>query len=596
MRNRFPFAAFASLLAGASAAACAPSGVDVPPPDSPAAQAFQPLDYQRAAELGPQPGDDPSDETVPLVQATGLRVQPNTTRSRPVAARPNTPLQLPHGRPLPRPGAWNAVSGFGAADTPAPTTGPVMDGPVLGHDPQVAVSDRFLVVYTAHRYQFFDKATGTPLADDPGGEVQSAGDFNTLFLPVWAARDHAGQPNPANINRRLKFKPGEPLDCDHESPTSSNACVQEFYDTRVLWDGLRKRFWVESAARNHLWFCKDSEPCDGPKQTRTQARRYIAIAVSKTEDPRQGFHHYILVDEYVDWPKIGLSERYLILGHRAGGSVYVFDADKLAAGNPDRGPVRVAKLDPRHFQGMKFIAPVNHHGPTNGVTYLLGSDGSDTVRPFALLNPDPSRAARPILVPGPPVKIGTRMGPLDGNAVFRNGALHWGFEQWAPDHVREYRQIRLFRSPARFVATPRGPRLFASEDPAHGYFDVTVGGREPDDAPGDVLDYEMPALDVNAAGDVVVVYARKGFKTAREVPPEVRYSIVYHGEQQARPGLLLRRGSTSALPDVHDNGKSGIDLAYAQVDPADDRTVWVTHAYADGRARWWRQVVAAVKP
>lgn len=582
MPSRLPFAALVTLLA--SAAACVPAQVEAPPPESPAGPVLQPLDLERAAALGPQPGDDPREETVPIVQATGIRVSPNA---------PLVPVAVlrPPGRPQPP-----AASGFGAADMPASTTGPVMDGPVLGHDPQVAVSDRFMFVYGSHRYQLVDKATGAPLPDEPGGEVASAGDFNTLFLPLWAARDHQGQPNPANINQRLRFQPGEPLACDHESPTAGNACVQEFYDTRILWDGRLRRFWVESAARNHLWFCDDKGPCDGPKQTRTQARRYIAVAVSKTEDPRRGFHTYILVDEYADWPKIGLHERYLLLGHRSAPTVYVFDADKLAAGNPDRGPVRLAKLDLRHFQGVKHIAEVNHHGPTNGVTYLLGSDGGDTVTPFALVNPDPGRAARPVLVPGPRTSIGTKFGTLEGNAVYRDGALFWGFDQWAPGHAKEYRQLRLFRMPTRLGATPRGPRLWASAEPAHGFSDVVVGGREPDDGPDDVLDYEKPALDVNGQGDVVVVYARKGFRTKVEVPPEVRYSILYHGEPKARPGLLIRKGSTMALPDINDNGKSGIDLAYAQVDPADDRTVWVTHAFADGRARWWRQVVAAVKP
>jgi hypothetical protein len=239
---------------------------------------------------------------------------------------------------------------------------------------------------------------------------------------------------------------------------------------------------------------------------------------------------------------------------------------------------------------------VIHHGATNGVTYLLGSDGSDSATPFALVNPDPGRAARPILVPGPRTRLGTNFGILEGAAVYRDGALYWGFDQWAPGHTREYRQIRLLRMPTRLGVTPRGPQLWASSDPGRGFASVVIGGHEPDDAPTDVLDYEKPALDVNAAGDLVVVYARKGFQTKREVPPEVRYSILYHGEPQARPGVLVRTGSTSAIPDINDNGKSGIDLAYAQVDPADDRTVWVTHAYADGRARWWRQVVAAVKP
>ena len=482
-----------------------------------------------------------------------------------------------------------SAGGFVEPDMPSPTTTAVLEGGVLGHDPQVAVSDRFLIVYTAHRYQVFDKATGAPLP--PGGEVAPSGDFSTLFAALWSPRAPASQ----NINHRLAFAAEDPLRCDPEAPKRSHACVQEFYDTRIMWDPLRRRFWIESAARNHLWFCDPGAPCDQEKQTRTQARRYIAIAVSRTEDPRQGFHRYILVNKYKDWPKIAVHDRYLILGHRASSVVYVFDADKLAAGNPDRGPVRLAKLEAAAFPGVKYIAPVTHHGPTGGVTYLLGSNGSNEIRVFGLFNPDPNRAARPIVIAGPPVALGARLGTIDGNAVFRGGLLSWTWDEWVPGHAKEYRRIRVVRLPVRPSGT-RPSALWAATDPREGYVDAIIGGREPDDAPGDVIDYEKPALDVNGSGAAVIVYSRKSFRARVEVPPEVRYSILYAGEAKARAGVLVRRGTTSAVPDINDNGKAGIDLAYAQVDPADDRTVWITHAYADKRARWYRQIVAAVRP
>ncbi|MFT3770875.1 MAG: hypothetical protein QM820_36105 [Minicystis sp.] len=110
------------------------------------------------------------------------------------------------------------------------------------------------------------------------------------------------------------------------------------------------------------------------------------------------------------------------------------------------------------------------------------------------------------------------------------------------------------------------------------------------------MDYEKPALDVNGSDDAVIVYSRKSFRAKVEVPPEVRYSILYHGEDRPRPGVLVRRGTTNAVPDINDNGKAGIDLSFAQVDPSDDRTVWITHACPDARLKWFRQIVAAVRP
>lgn len=479
-------------------------------------------------------------------------------------------------------------------DGRAPTTAMVLEGGPLGHDPQVAAGDRTLMVYTSHTYQLFDKATGQHLPAREGDEIAPMGDFSTLFGPLWAPRPHRGGPNPDSINHRLHFVPGDPLTCDPMKPRAGNACVQEFYDTRVLWDPQRRRFWVESAARNHLWACTPTaqKPCTEPKESTSQHRRFIAVAVSLTEDPRDGFHRYVLVDEYADWPKIGIHDRYLILNHRGDSHLYVFDADKLAAGNPDRGPVLLATLDARSFPGARFLAPVTHHGPSDGATYLLGSNGSRKVIPFALVNPDPSRAMPPRIVAGPAVTLGENVVTLENNAVFRDGKLHFTFDEWVPGALAHepYRRVRVVRLPVQ----RDGARVWSSDDPARGYLDVAIGGREPDDAPGDVIEYEKPALDVNARGDMVIVYSRRGYRTRGELPPEVRYSIFYGGEPRPRPGVLLRRGSTMGLPDI-DTPEAGIDLSFAQTDP-DDATVWITHAYAARDSHGYKQIVAAVRP
>jgi len=482
-----------------------------------------------------------------------------------------------------------------------PTTGLVIEGEKLGHDPSVVVGDRYLIVYTAHRYNLHDKVTGELLAEQEGDEVAPVGDFNTLFLPLWAPRDKHGAPNEANVNKRLRFVSGDPLACDPEDPLGpgSPACVREFYDTRILWDPVRKRFWIESAVRNHLWFCTRTatEPCADPKHSATQARRFIAVAVSRTEDPRQGFHRYVLVDEYADWPKIGIHDRYLLLGHRSSPNLYVFDADKLAAGNPEHGPVRVAKLDLHAFPGARFLDEVNHHGPTGDVTYLVGTDGSDQLTVFGLLNPDPSRAAVPTVIRGPRISTGVKLGTFENNAVYRDGQIYLTTDACTPGAEGcGPRRVRVLRVPARRADGPRGPALAVSTDPAQGYLDLTFGGREPDDAPDDTADYVMPALDVNAQGDMVIGYARRSFKMRTEVPFELRYSILYHGETTPRPGVLVRRGTWMPAPDIDDNGKAGIDLAGAQTDPGDDRTVWISHAVADKPTKWFRQWTAAVKP
>jgi hypothetical protein len=367
--------------------------------------------------------------------------------------------------------------------------------------------------------------------------------------------------------------------------------VREFYDSRAQWDPVRRRFWIESAVRNHLWFCPPAPRlCDDPRWSHTQARRFIAIAVSRTEDPRKGFHRYILVDEYADWPKMTIGEKYLLLGHMSSPHVYAFDADKLAAGNPDHGPTRVAKLDEPTFAGARFINPVTQHGASGDVAYLVATYGTEELAIYGLLNPDPSRAAVPTVVAAPRLKLGVRVGGFSNNAVYRDNKLYITWAECTPGHDGCLRRVHLLRVPVSRV--PGSAALSVSTDAAQGFLDTTFGGREPDDAPDDVVDYAMPVLDVTAAGDVVIGYVRHGVTTRAPMPFEVRYSILYHGETTPRPGVLVRHGTWPEAPDI---GNAAIDLPGAQTDP-DERTVWFSHAVSDGHLKGYRQLAVAVRP
>jgi hypothetical protein len=479
----------------------------------------------------------------------------------------------------------------------APTTTAIIEGERLGHDPGVAVGERHLLVYTAHRYEIHDKATGELARPEHDDEVPIVADFNTLFSPVWAPLDKRGRTNPHNLNDRLRFRAADPLPCDPADPLgpASRGCVREFYDSRVQWDPVRRRFWIESAVRNHLWFCPPApRVCDDPRWSPTQPRRFIAIAVSRTEDPRKGFHRYVLVDEYADWPKMTIAERYLVLAHMSSAHVYVFDADALAAGNPTHGAVRVASLDGRTFPGARHLNPVTQRGPSEGVTLLVGTDGGGDLTLFGLLDPEPARAAPPVALPPISVRVGGQLGGFTNNAVYRGGMLYLAWDECEPGSTSCLpRHLRLLRLP---VTRSGASRLEASRDPARGFLDLRIGGREPDDAADDVVDYAMPVLDVNAAGDVVIGYARHGHTTKKPLPFELRYSILYHGETTPRPGVLVSHGTWEGAPDIRDNGKVGIDLGGAEVDPSDDATVWFSHALSDGAMRWYRQLTTAVRP
>src|SRR5205823_3631807 len=153
------------------------------------------------------------------------------------------------------------------------------------------------------------------------------------------------------------------------------------------------------------------------------------------------------------------------------------------------GRVRLGKFDARSFPGAKYVAPVTHHGQTGGVTFLVGTDLAGHVKPFGLFNPDSSRAAPPALIAGPSLPVSRKIGPLDINPIYRDGRLYVTWSECVPDGdgCAPYHRVRAVRIP---VQSAGGRPIAASTDVARGFLDVTIGEREPDDAPGDLVDYE----------------------------------------------------------------------------------------------------------
>lgn len=116
---------------------------------------------------------------------------------------------------------------------------------------------------------------------------------------------------------------------------------------------------------------------------------------------------------------------------------------------------------------------------------------------------------------------------------------------------------------------------------ASGRIDRVFGANNAiSDAPNDHMYYGWPALEVNRAGDVVIVYARSGTRLF----PEVRYSAYLFTETDIRPSRLLKSGEDSYLldyPDLTgDNELRWGDTAGASVDPTDDTAIWIAQAYA----------------
>ena len=242
-----------------------------------------------------------------------------------------------------------------------------------GWDPMLAVGHQFIIVSQDHEVAFFDRQ-GQRLAPRGSAPVQMRA---TTFFGTFLARDNAdGSANEHNINRHIGTGPWF-SECD--LVTGPNPCIVEFYDTRVVYDRTSRRFVIVSAARGSSMSFADGTVT---RDTDPGVRRYFAVAVSKTEDPRDGFWQYMTTESnYADWPRVIAQHGVVVMSHnsyqtqeaREGPTptAYVFAMDSMRAG---RARVASRKVYERETGGN--IVPVANHGSITGNwTSLSRRDG-----------------------------------------------------------------------------------------------------------------------------------------------------------------------------------------------------------------------------
>lgn len=545
----------------------------------------------------------------------------------------------------------------------------------LGKDPQIAVSPHFVVATTAGTIFFFDRKTHHLFAPTPPPtpsfpppsviSFEAPVAMNDFFAPLWRDfYDHT--PNSNNINRRIKWPanllPAEDQfgvpECrseaddknvlpttkfcapNFEDPTENRTAIQEFYDTRVCYDPLRKRFWVESAARNHFWKNSSGLP-DGfiPKYNSKLALRFIAIAVSKTEDPRDGFWEYILVNDYADWPRMAVHGPLLVLSHNGDDNVFLFDADALA--NPDKSqpkvqrslalnkiltPIEVemngiGKIGRGFLNGANFgfpdnILPVVQHdereNPTNPrmktlfpidpkeaakktPTFLVGySDKTITV--FAFDDPPKDQFFPPLMSASLTLDHPVPWSQTD--AVYRDGKIYLaGEEAISSLGARILFGVRAIGIPVFRSDLLGKAGIVLSKSSQSGFFNVAYNLATPG---GHLFSYEQPAIEVNRNDDAVIGSCRTGITPLAVTPdefPSAVHDIIFHGRANQTPqDTVIRRGDFLPTSVAGSGHLIALDLSGAALDPIDDTTVWLFHAFGDKTTGGLEGVFAKVKP
>jgi hypothetical protein len=524
----------------------------------------------------------------------------------------------------------------------------------LGKDPQIAVSRNFIVATTSADIFFFDRKTQAPLRGKPGPsglgtplDVSHKVSINAFFEPLW--KDYLdGTPNPHNLNRILKWPAdllpaedsqghpqclSEALDGDvlttgrfclpnPANPTENRTAIQEFYDTRVLFDRHRNRFWVESAARNHFWTEQFAQTIlgGGPKYNNELATRLVVIAVSKTEDPRDGFWEYALENNYADWPRFAVHGPYLVVGHNGDNNIFLFDADALANPAPELTreslkhdsvltPVDFAvgeSLPGGMFDSPDNILPVVQHDefedpanpPLKSVpalpaavpsvstpTFLVAYSGNK-ITVFALDTPGKGTGSQPITVTSPTITSAsiTLDHPIpwsQTNAIYRNSKIFLaGEEAVASAGDRWIWGVRaicipVFRNPLPGL----GSGIVLSKSSESGFWNITYNFFK---AGHVAFSYEIPAIEVTRKDDAVIASCRGGLLPGPTSFPAACHDIVFH--HKAAEGVvdtIVQAGDFMPTEIAKSHHLIALDLAGVAIDPRDDNTVFMLHAFAD---------------
>lgn len=411
-------------------------------------------------------------------------------------------------------------------------------------DPQLAVSPNYVLVLEAHSYVFYDRSTNRPL-DPHGGCVPLNATASDLFAPLLLPRDPVtGEKNQGDVNYVLELGRGAKYPCDPEHYLNKKGaplggCVQGNYDARAYYDNDTGRFWIVAAARNRLYKCPNKKPC-GP-----EARRYVFVAVSKTEDPRDGFWEYVLVRDYSDWPLFSVRNGRLLITHANHGKrLYVFDANKLVAGT-NTDPF-IAQYNDEQFPESSTITPVTQYSDAGGLNLVLGRKGN-ALTVYALKDTPAPLFRKTVVLVNPP---GWAMQP-----VYRFEKFYFAEEACEGGGCKR-RRVDVHRVTAELSASKVGE---VKDD----YFAVAEKKAS----------LRMPGVLIEENGAAVVWYQR--FPTDGR-PQQARYRVLYPGEADFRHSALLRASDTAQAS----KGFVGDRQIGGAAEPG-KLGFWITHIYSD---------------
>jgi hypothetical protein len=326
------------------------------------------------------------------------------------------------------------------------------------------------------------------------------------------------------------------------SPAFDGSTTNTAKDARVVFDQTYwKRFFMVFQSR--------------------EATARLLIAVSKSEDPRDGWWTYAdtvgtPVDPLQDYQWLGVNSAYLLVANIQGGATkhrhyYMYPTAKLVIGQP------YTRLDPP-IKASRAV-PCVHCSYTNDAFWLQRDD--DTHVSVLAVRDGNVTSKQVTIQESASVVNGTQLGgaPVyfdnifrdpqsahyrDGRIVFVSNDGHPWSGQSSPNNA-----VRLVRLNVSKYFDP-SPSVTVE-------IDRIFGRASSSDAPGMIFDYGWPAVAVNAKGDIVVGSVR----SHSTIYPELRANVWFAGQADISPSVSIAT-SVSALSSFH--------MAGACADPSGD--------------------------
>ena len=472
-----------------------------------------------------------------------------------------------------------------------------------GPDPMVAVGDNFMVVSQTDWIAFYDK-DGYPLI--PQNPVIQTTDFFSAFLQK-SLND--GSPNPNDVNAYFDI-PENISECCTSNPDPEFR-IDRAYDTRVLYSERYDRFIILAALRNQVYKKSlfGSDECsisDSELDVCEQgAIRLVAFAISKTEDPRDGFYQYVkLENNYRDFPQVAVDRVMLVFAHgdphgnKMGSSSASFVSLRdLKSGEPAPRSFSIPYLPASEGNPVRVIPCTNQLGPERFFFFIRPV--GDEVR-FYYLDYRPEGAGMNWVWDNSPNQL-TFFGSINTGSKFdvapRYARLRYWLDSNKPPYIyftgmkraetlndQPRYQTHFFRIPLNRKNLPFGSQwgVVSNSELIHHIWEL----REPEDNSDDIISYEIPSVDINFKGDMCVSYSRVGVNV--ELPQEVRYNIIPHENGAISKSTVLQEGVETVLlngvgdsyVDQADDDDVFLDYSWVCADPDNINRFWIAHAYA----------------